>query len=86
MMEEYRKYREASVKMYQEQRSLRLDLRGGAFNGDYGCVPEFPRQPLFLYFTSRGEKREVQTWFLSRPCHFHKLNLTELSSDLKDMH
>lgn len=29
MMEEYRHYREMAVQTYQEQRSLRLELRGG---------------------------------------------------------
>lgn len=30
MMEEYRKYREKAMQMYQDQRTLRLELRGGS--------------------------------------------------------
>lgn len=56
MMEDYRKFREAAAKAYQEQRSLRLELRGGASVRNYACVLEFPL--LFLYFASRGEERE----------------------------
>ena len=29
MMEEYRRYREAALQSYQEQKSIRLELRGG---------------------------------------------------------
>lgn len=82
MMEEYRKYREAAMKMYQEQRSLRLELRGGAFVGDYGCVPKFPLVSIYFVFHKQQRKeREMPTRFLARPCHVHELNLIELSSD-----
>lgn len=88
MMEEYRKYREAAMKMYQEQRPLRLELRGGTFTGDYGCVPKFTLVSIYLYISQAGKARERElergcNMFLAHPCHFHELYSTELSSDWK---
>lgn len=57
MMEDYRKYREAAMKMYQEQRSLRLDLRGGAFTV-YSRVPQFPLVRIYFCISQAGEERE----------------------------
>lgn len=38
MMEEYRKYRDDALKAYQEQRSLRLQLRGGRVTADSEAI------------------------------------------------
>lgn len=39
MMEDYRRYRDEAVKIYQEQKSIRLGLRGGgiAHNPTHAC-------------------------------------------------
>lgn len=80
MMEEYRTYREAAAKKYQEQRPLRLELRGGAFTGN--DVPKFPLVSFYFYILRAVGKidtehaREVLTSFLAHPRHFHRLYLT----------
>lgn len=70
MMEEYRTYREAAMKMYQEQRPLRLELRGGVFTAlEFTAMSQNSHLSASIFaFCKQGRKeREAQPRFVTRP-------------------
>lgn len=49
MMEEYRRYRETAQQIYQEQKSIRLELRGGATSFTASSLHMLPSTRLSWY-------------------------------------